>query len=168
MIKNLSSNLLFIVEKCTIDNGGCDPSALCRSPHPTAVGEDVECYCDSGLQFDSDGRTCTAIPGKEIIFPYCSRFGIKMKLYWHTFACRVDPQRSILAEAIGFIIVRVYKKILQFQLSVNLFSFSAIFKRKAICKMSEIFFRVIRKCQNKTQKFKLKKNYKIKIFFLKS
>ena len=50
---------MFIVEKCTNANGGCDASALCRNP--TAVGGDVECYCGSGLQFASDGKTCISI-----------------------------------------------------------------------------------------------------------
>merc|ERR1712176_125577 len=44
------------VDKCSL--AGCDDSALCRNP--LAVGEDAECFCDYGLQFDSFGRKCTS------------------------------------------------------------------------------------------------------------
>ena len=55
--KNQSFNVSFIVEKCKIANGGCDSSALCRNP---TAGSAKECYCAAGLQFGSDGRTCTS------------------------------------------------------------------------------------------------------------
>ena len=53
----------FIVDKCTIDNGGCDVSAVCTNP--TLVGEDVVCSCATGKQFASDGRTCTSTADAE-------------------------------------------------------------------------------------------------------
>ena len=61
-MKNHSFYFSFIVEKCSVDVT-CDASALCRNPK--AVGGDVECYCDSGLQFGSDGRTCTSTAEAE-------------------------------------------------------------------------------------------------------
>ena len=56
--KNKSLNVSFIVEKCTVANGGCDTSALCSNP--LTAGGVATCYCAAGLQFGSDGRTCTS------------------------------------------------------------------------------------------------------------
>ena len=67
LIKNDSFYLLFIVLKCSFNNGGCDSTALCRNP--AAVGGDVECYCSSGQQFASDGRTCTSIAEADLHCP---------------------------------------------------------------------------------------------------
>ena len=50
-----SFHVSFIVDKCTIDNGGCDASALCSN----GVLE-VECSCGAGEEFGSDGKTCTS------------------------------------------------------------------------------------------------------------
>ena len=55
---NQSFNVSFIVAKCMIANGGCHSSALCRNPL-TAPGV-TTCYCGLGMQFGSDGRTCTS------------------------------------------------------------------------------------------------------------
>ena len=44
--KNQFFNVSFIVEQCTIDNGGCDESALCSNP--STVGGDVVCSCGAG------------------------------------------------------------------------------------------------------------------------
>merc|ERR1711868_351504 len=44
------------VEKCTVDNGGCDASADCANP--TAVGEDVVCSCPDPLIFDETNTSC--------------------------------------------------------------------------------------------------------------
>ena len=66
-MENYSFNFLFIVEKCTLFNGGCDVSARCRNP--TAVGGNVECYCGPGMQFGSDGRTCTSIAEANLHCP---------------------------------------------------------------------------------------------------
>ena len=57
--KFVCSNISFIVEKCSFNNGGCDSTALCRNP--TEEGKDVTCYCGAGLQFASNGRVCTSI-----------------------------------------------------------------------------------------------------------
>ena len=56
--KNQFFNVSFIVEQCTIDNGGCDESALCSNP--STVGGDVVCSCGAGEQFGSDSKTCTS------------------------------------------------------------------------------------------------------------
>ena len=46
----------FIVDKCTIDNGGCDVSAVCTNP--TKAGEDVVCSCLDPLTLDDTGKSC--------------------------------------------------------------------------------------------------------------
>ena len=55
-LKHQSFHVSFIVEPCTIDNGGCDASAICNNP--TKAGEDVKCSCGAGKEFGSDGKTC--------------------------------------------------------------------------------------------------------------
>ena len=67
LIENDTFHLLFIVEKCTLSNGGCDSTALCRNP--TAVGGAIECYCGAGKQFGSDGQTCTSIAEADLHCP---------------------------------------------------------------------------------------------------
>ena len=47
-----------LVEKCTVENGGCHSTADCTNP--TKAGDDVVCSCGAGKQFGSDGRTCTS------------------------------------------------------------------------------------------------------------
>ena len=65
--KNQSFHVSFIVEKCSIGNGGCDASAVCSNPK--AVGENVVCSCGAGEQFGPDGRTCTSINEAEKFCP---------------------------------------------------------------------------------------------------
>ena len=45
-----------LVQKCTVNNGGCDASAVCSNP--TAVGEDVVCSCPDPLIFDETNTSC--------------------------------------------------------------------------------------------------------------
>ena len=51
-----SFHISFIVGKCTIDNGGCDVSAVCTNP--TKAGEDVVCSCSDPLTLDDTGKKC--------------------------------------------------------------------------------------------------------------
>ena len=55
-----------LVEKCTVENGGCHSSADCTNP--TKPGDEVVCSCGDGKQLGSDGETCTSIADAE---KYC-------------------------------------------------------------------------------------------------
>ena len=61
MTKCLIALTFRLVEKCTVNNGGCDASAVCSNP--TAVGEDVMCSCTEPLIFDESNTSC----GEEVV-----------------------------------------------------------------------------------------------------
>ena len=71
-----SFHISFIVDKCTIDNGGCDVSAVCTNP--TKAGEDVVCSCGAGKQFGSDGKTCTSTADADNFCPTSTCWTYKM------------------------------------------------------------------------------------------